>query len=486
MADNDKDVMQQEVPPLPPKGEMVSDNALYLTQIANYRNAMAFTGARNPSLIWTSMVRDDSSTILYYRELEEKDDDVADALDSLKYSVTRRPRYVQPADDSQLAMEISDFIQAQLDGLPNFDDTLDCLLDMCGYGFSVQEMIFDVSMGQASLQQIHDCPQELFLFAERYRPQVGPLQLLDNPYGMVGTVAPEEKFVVSTFRSRARNRMGRPLLRSVFWPSWFKRNVLGFWTRYAEKGPGTAVVKYGDAASDSDKQNAADLAVALVENYAVAVPQNFQYDSQLLQYARNISPDVYEHLYQLMQYSIARRVLGQTLTSFGNEGGHGSNAQGQVHQDTLNLRSVAIAKNSASVVNRRIVRPLVLWNYGPDAPMPKYGFDIEEKEDLTARLSIDQGLQRMGLEMPKQYLRKKYDVPPPEEGDEIATPNAAAAEPALTTRETFSEREKKMDAVVEKDLKQFDAVMAQLKEESLKDYKVRVKEIANATKTVEA
>ena len=268
------------------------------------------------------------------------------------------------------------------------------MLDCCGYGFSAAEMIFDVSMGQASLTDIHDCPQELFLFGDRYRPQIGPLQLLDSPWMTTGKPVPEEKFVISTYRGRARNRMGRPLLRSVFWPSWFKRNVLGFWLRYAEKGPGTAVVKYADAANDTDRRKAAELALALIESAAVGVPQNFSYDAELLKAARSISPEVYEHLYQQMQYSIARRVLGQTLTSFGGEGGKGTQALGNVHQQTLDARSVTISKTLMSAVNRQIVRSLHLWNFGPDVPMPTWKLDIEEKEDLTKELTIDQGVQR--------------------------------------------------------------------------------------------
>ena len=46
-----------------------------------------------------------------------------------------------------------------------------------------------------------------------------------------------------------------------------------------------------------------------------------------------------------MQYSIARRVLGETLTSFGNEGGGGSKAQGDTHADTLEKRSVELCRS---------------------------------------------------------------------------------------------------------------------------------------------
>jgi len=40
------------VPPLPPKGEMISSTSLYMQQISLYRNTLAFGGTRNPTSIW--------------------------------------------------------------------------------------------------------------------------------------------------------------------------------------------------------------------------------------------------------------------------------------------------------------------------------------------------------------------------------------------------------------------------------------------------
>ena len=102
------------------------------------------------------------------------------------------------------------------------------MLDAPGYGFSVQEIIFDVSAGQAS-DRDRRLPAGIVLFGNRYYPQVGPLQYLDQPWASEGTPVPEEKFITFTYRMRGRNRMGRPLLQSVFWPSWFKRDMQRLW-----------------------------------------------------------------------------------------------------------------------------------------------------------------------------------------------------------------------------------------------------------------
>ena len=235
------------VPPMPPKGEIISSESLYLQQISLYRNTMAFGGTRNPTEVMAAMIYNMPQAMAYYRELESKDEDVSGCLEELKTTVLQRDRSILPAprDESAQAAEIKKFIEAEL-GKLDFHAVLDCILKAPGYGFSVQELIFDVSEGQASLLEISDCPQELFLFGNRFKPQVRNLQLLDNPWASDGAEVPEQKFLVYSYRPYARNRMGSPLLKDVFYPSWFKRNIQRLWMQFAEKGPGTAVVHYND------------------------------------------------------------------------------------------------------------------------------------------------------------------------------------------------------------------------------------------------
>lgn len=469
-----------QIPALPPTGEIVSTQALYNTQISLYRNTLAFGGSQSPSMIWSSMVRDDGTAILYYRELEEKDTDVANALDTLKESVLERKWSIKPFDDSSQAADVATFIEQQLAQVSNIDGVLDNLLDAAGYGFSVQEMMFDVSMGQASLVDIHDCPQELFLFGDRFQPQIGPMQFLDMPMASTGQLVPEQKFIVFSYRKRSRNRMGRPLLRSVFWSSWFKRNIQRLWLQYAEKGPGTAVVRYQDADSQQQKQQAADLAQALIQQVAVGVPQGFDYDKELLSVARAMNPATWENAYKAFQLDIVRRVLGETLTSFGSEGGNGSRSMGETHSETKDIKAIRLCKAAQSVLNERLIRPLVLWNFGPDAPMPSWSYDVEEEEDLTERLAIDQGVQRMGVEMPKSYLRERYGVPAPEADDEIAVPNVNAPQPAITDRTsaTFSE----LPPHAQTEMDQLDQLAQQLRDDSIGLFRTRIHEVADALK----
>jgi phage gp29-like protein len=471
------------IPPLPPPGEIVTETALYNTQISLYRNTMAFGGVRNPSVIWTSMLRDDGTAMLYYRELEEKDTDVANALDTLKEAVLERNYSIQPFDDSSQAADVAAFIEQQLSNVSNLDGVLDNMLDAAGYGFSISELQFDVSMGQANLLDIKDCPQELFLFGDRFQPQIGQLQFLQQPQASSGQPVPEEKFLIYSHRARSRNRMGRPLLRSIFWASWFKRNMQRLWMQYAEKGPGTAVVRYQDSDNPQQAQKAAQLAQALIEEVAVGVPEGFEYDKELLTIARALNPDVYEHFFEAMQKEIVRRILGETLTSFGGDGGKGTQALGDVHAATLDTKAIRMCKATQSVLNRQLIRPLVLWNFGPDAPMPCWAYDIEEQEDLTERLGIDAGVQRMGVPMPISYLRDRYSIPTPASDEPIAVPNVNAPQVNIadTTRASFAEPQHESQA--KSDMEQFDALTQELRDESIGLFRQRIGEVAGSLKS---
>jgi phage gp29-like protein len=181
------------------------------------------------------------------------------------------------------------------------------------------------------------------------------------------------------------------------------------------------------------------------------------------------------------------------LTSFGNEGGTGAKAQGEVHADTLQRRTIELCRAVASVVNRQIVRPLVLWNFGPDAPIPTWNFDIEEQEDLAARGAIDALLQRMGKLFTAAYVADRYDVPAVDGEPEILQPNPNADQVAAQIRDvsTFGEGLAALKAAafgeaitmspeMARDHAEFDKLMGDLKRKAKPAFKTRIVEVADA------
>jgi phage gp29-like protein len=313
--------MAESTIPRPPSGEIVSSRVLEVlgTGFSTLNLSRGFGGTKDPTQTWASMIGNEPAAFSFYFDLAEKDDDCGALLETLKLSVLGRERTIEPADDSAEALRVADFVTEELDAIPAFHQALHALLDAPGYGLSVAEINFDVTAGQVGVLSINDCPQECFAFAEqRWLPQVGPLRFFANPYSGKGEVVPEEKFFVFSYNPRKRNRFGRPLLRRAFWPSWFKRNAIRFWLRFAEKGPGTAAVKYPSGGGEDEQRKALQAAEALIEKVAVAVPSNFELVEALLTSARSQNPAVYERLVQRNELAIARAILGETLTSHGS------------------------------------------------------------------------------------------------------------------------------------------------------------------------
>jgi phage gp29-like protein len=468
----------------PPAGEIVTDKVLEsLMYGSSLAMAQGFGGTSNPTTIFDAMMRDTQFAFNYYRELEEKDEDAGGALEELKLAIISRDATVTPADDSTLAIEVSEFIQQQLSKIKNFDQALWALLDAPGHGVAIAETIFDVSMGQVSALEIKDRPQELFTFNPMSMTQNGPLRYLPNgTYDQSGgTVVPETKFLVFSYLPRAGNRRGSPLLRKIFWLSWFKRQSLRFWLRYGEKGPGTAAVKYPQGATDPEKAQALAAAEAIVSKIAVAIPENFSMVEELLTAARSQNPAVYEKLLTQMADRITRRIAGQTLTSHGSDQGAGTQALGTVHEETKYQKTCAIAKGLQCVINDQLVKPLVLWNFGPNAPAPKWTINLENEEDLAQRVKVDQALQQMGAEIPKSYALKTYGIPELKGDDVALSPRSTPAvgtpglDPAQPDPVEYSEEAKARAKINESDIQQ---LFVQLKKEAQGVYIDRIVELA--------
>jgi phage gp29-like protein len=448
--------------PLPEKGEKVSSDVLTSNSRTTLFAARGFGGIDDPTSIWDLMLRDTQQAFGFYRELEEKDTDAAGALEKLKLSVTGRSRRMVPADESQLALDIANDIETQMEEA-GLDSALDFILDFPGYGVTISELIFDVSASQVKLLEIHDCPQELFRFNGYLQPPIGPLRLMQNQFDISGgDLVREDKFLVATYRPRARNRRGRPLYRSVFWDSWFKRNVKRFWLRIAEKGNGSVVAMYPQGATEEEKTRAVAMAEAVLNAVASAVPENAKFVEALLKGARTQSPDVFKALAEECKFSIVRRILGQTLTSFGNEGGTGSRSLGETHAEVEEERSKELAKQLEKLINAKIVHPLGVWNYGPNAPLPRWTIDKEPSTDLMERSEIDDRLQQMGLPIGKKYAHETYGIPEPaNEKDVMQRAQGANAigdgsVPQTPTTAVFTS-----DAAVKREAKDVDRLLEQ-------------------------
>ncbi|HUU34554.1 MAG TPA: DUF935 family protein, partial [Vicinamibacterales bacterium] len=158
---------------------------------------------------------------------------------------------------------------------------------------------------------------------------------------------------------------------------------------------------------------------ALGTDYAAVIGEGN--DIELLETKAGVQ-EPFEALIEKAGRELTLAILGQTLTS-GGEGG-GSYALGQVHNQVRWDLVKSDARSLERTLTEQLLRPLVLLNKGPAAPVPTWNMIVEEPEDLTAVSTTVETLGRAGLRIPASYVYEKFGIPEPEGDEEVLVPQA--------------------------------------------------------------
>lgn len=402
----------------------------------------------SPSWIWQQLRWNPYLAMAVYEDLEEKDAKIASDLDTRKENVLSKSRRVLPASSKRQDVRLATLIEETLetymdvsDGVRfGFDNVLWEALDGIAKGVAVGEIIYGEASDRIFIKNVMFQPQHLFSFGDGTlapyttytRPQRGPLRLRPGIYGeglSSETVLPARKFLVHTYRPRHGNRWGSPLLRKVFWPSWFKRASVKQWLRHLEKGSGSVVARYNDGAPPAEQQTALDAARAINDESAVAVPKKFL--MEVMQHVRQSMGSAYSEMVDsFCNNEIARVIRGQTLTSRGSEGG-GSRALGEVHERVEERKTEVDCKSLMLAINTQIVWPLTLFNAGPVARPPVWGINYEPGNDLNVMSEWMERLWKMHLPIPRAFVYNAYSVPEPGADEAVLDPPSSSEEQAL-------------------------------------------------------
>jgi phage gp29-like protein len=375
--------------------ELVKQEILRFTGL----NAQAFSGGFNPSEVYEMMVLNHPRVYRFYREMEAKDTAISSSMDMRRLLTMARRGTVAPADaDNGQAREYADSADAFLKSIPRLNFAKWELLDAPAYGFSVCEIMWNSDGGRVWVDKIIGRPQELFRFNKITFPQTGDL-LLAQMVGGEGFPVPQNKFLVASYHPRHGDRRGLPVLRDLFWASWFKRQLLRLHLHFAEKGQGTVAVQYPASADPFEQKKALEGAMAIATELAVAVPDTFQVMEKLLTTTRTRSVEDFKTFVDYQDAECARRILGQTLTSHGSENGRGSQALGVIHEEMMYEIIRNDAQDVEDVFNDQLVAPYLLFTFGPQALeeqfRPRYVIEKDPPKDAQAALSLIQSANNL-------------------------------------------------------------------------------------------
>jgi phage gp29-like protein len=228
-----------------------------------------------------------------------------------------------------------------------------------------------------------------------------------------GIELPLGKFALHFHQPRSGARCRGGLIRPLAWLHCFQnvniKDLLTFIERY---GMPFLITKVSPDAWATERTKLKALVRAFGPAGGAVLTENVQ--AELLQ-ASNNTGDVYFRLLEYCGDAITKVVLGQLASSAASTGLSGGDAQSAVRQDILEADCRALAET----VRAEILRPWVIWNYGPDAPVPCFKLKSEPPEDIKATADTAASLFSAGLEWDEEEASERMGMkltrkaPPP-------------------------------------------------------------------------
>ncbi len=332
-------------------------------------------------------------------------------IQQLKDEVLSKEFDIVPADNSDKAREIAEFVEnAIYEGL-NIEQDFAELLTAIEYGFSVSEVIWRQKNGYWLPDSLKGRKQDKFRFNTKgellYYDPLSGWKVLDTTY----------KFIVHRHNSQVENHYGTSVLLACYWPWQFKKAGWKFWLKVAEKFgvPTVLALIKGEGMTEEQKAEVANfVAEALLNIQEDAAATLIDVDEVKLLESKGSAED-FRELIELCNAEISKAITGEILTA--DKGNTGSYALAKVHAETLKRRGRKVAKALANTLNRTLIRWIVELNYGRDMLhlSPELQFDFTEIPEWD---QVKDAIDR-GVPISKKSLYTVYNLPEPEGEEDI-------------------------------------------------------------------
>lgn len=356
-------------------------------------------------------------------EMEERDLHYLGVLQTRKRQVAQIGVSVDPASEDASHVADAELVKAYFER-EEIEDELFDILDSVGKGFSVAEIIWEMSERQWMPMRLEHRLAKWFDFDRHTGTIVA--RRADASGGAtsseagVGWIELEPwKFVVHQTRAKSGLPIRGGLARSVAWCWLFKNLTLKDWVRFAEAyGQPLRLGKYHPGATPEDRRVLLRAVTNIAADAAAIVPQEMDIEFVDDDTVRGRS-EIYRDLVGYIDQQISVAVLGQSLTT--QEGESGSYALGQVHNEVRRDIERSDGRQLAATLRRDLVVPMVRLNNGEpkDGLYPEVRIQREEALDLKLWVEGVDKLVRLGVGVKVDQARKMFGLETPEDKDEI-------------------------------------------------------------------
>jgi phage gp29-like protein len=360
-----------------------------------------------------------------YRQMQDRDDMVATAYAYLEMAALSTGWQMDPASDDPQDVLAADFATHTLENLRGGPtQSLRWIMDAIPIGFSVCEKIWgdiagagDFAGKQGFTRIIHRNPEHIFFRLDDHgdiRAEDGIWQ--EGAIGSPGGIAlPVDDVVYWAFDPKDDNPYGRtPSRRAHRW--WFiKDGTARLWARYMERyGIPVPIAKFSPNAGEDARTKMMKWLKEFRTTLTGAFPSDWSID--FLKNDHSDQTNLFSEALLACNRSIARAIMLPALVV--EQQGTGAYALGKEHNDQFIWILNYIRAGVEEVVNRQIIAPLCIWNFGANVPPPRFRFKPYNEEDLAAKAQMCKTVSDTGVPIPLPWMYETFSIPVPADDDE--------------------------------------------------------------------
>ncbi len=363
-------------------------------------------------------------------EIEEHDAHYRSVLSTRKLAIVGLDPVVEPAGEDERSQQMAAAVRRDVIG-DHFPELIASALDGLGKGYSVTEVLWDVSgvPWKPAAYQWRD-PRWF-----EYDRRTGRRLLLRDGAGL--TPLRPYKFIVHEPHLKSGLPIRAGLVTCAAYLHLIKASAVASWAAYMEVyGHPLRIGRFPKNATANDKNVLRRAVANMGRDIGVIVPESMVVDV-VDAVKPGSSTGHFEQLVTWVDDQVSKLVLGQTATTEGTPGKLG--AQDAQEEVRLDIKE-ADASQLEATLNRDLVRPYVMLNWGPQERYPALRLPVPRPEDVDSLVENAVKLIDRGMRVKASELYGKLGLTEPEEGDVVlqrpaagmpAPPNAALPNAAL-------------------------------------------------------
>jgi len=380
-----------------------------------YDRLSTFSGSLTPeilaSILSSANAGDVKKQYDTYQLIIERDAHISSVIHTRILAAAGLDWSVSAASDDDADINIAEFIKDQLNDLRDFDSALSHLLTAIGYGFAPVEIVWGSNGSNNIIQELVEWRHQKFTFYNSFEPR-----LRTDSQVYAGEELTPNKWIIHKPDSISglTNRAG--LLRTLLYVYMFKSFSLKDWSIFCEVyGMPVRVGKYPSTGITEEDRSIMTTALQYLGSDAMAlIPEDMAIE---FVEAKRSGGGPYKEFLEYLDKQASKVALGHTGSADSTPGKLGcENTADNVRKDLL----VSDAKALSKTIRWQLIAPLVYYNFGSDALVPEFNMDYETAPDLNKEVEKDEKLFKgIGLPVAKDYLYEKYDIPVPQEDEEL-------------------------------------------------------------------